>query len=345
MNLAAESPTPSSSGSDDFAAFLDAELEVASSNSSSDGDLADDDAENDLQQPRTKKLKVEEFESIRELHEMTEVATNREKTGMSDEAIPDICPPHPGFFGGLCVRCGQVEDDDASGTAFGYIHKGLRLGSREIDRLRGADLKNLLREKKLILILDLDHTLLHSTHIADVSAEEEYLIRQIDSKNEASNLFELYVYTMAERPYALEVVKLLDPGNVYFGSKVITQNDSTQRHLKGLDVVLGADNVVVILDDTEPVWQEHRENLILMERYHFFASSLRQSGINCKSLSETKKDERESDGALATVLNVLKRIHRMFFDPVSTIISVIVLYFDSFFLWLRSSEQIFPPEM
>lgn len=43
--------------------------------------------------------------------------------GMSDEAIPDICPPHPGFFGGLCVRCGQVEDDDASGTAFGYIHK------------------------------------------------------------------------------------------------------------------------------------------------------------------------------------------------------------------------------
>nr|CAD1840007.1 unnamed protein product [Ananas comosus var. bracteatus] len=344
MNLAAESPTPSSSGSDDFAAFLDAELEVASSNSSSDGDLADDDAENDLQQPRTKKLKVEEFESIRELHEMTEVATNREKTGMSDEAIPDICPPHPGFFGGLCVRCGQVEDDDASGTAFGYIHKGLRLGSREIDRLRGADLKNLLREKKLILILDLDHTLLHSTHIADVSAEEEYLIRQIDSKNddparsifrldsirmltklrpyvhtflkEASNLFELYVYTMAERPYALEVVKLLDPGNVYFGSKVITQNDSTQRHLKGLDVVLGADNVVVILDDTEPVWQEHRENLILMERYHFFASSLRQSGINCKSLSETKKDERECDGALATVLNVLKRIHRMFFDPV-----------------------------
>lgn len=50
--MAAESPTPSSSGSDDFAAFLDAELEVASSNSSSDGDLADDDAENDLQQPR-----------------------------------------------------------------------------------------------------------------------------------------------------------------------------------------------------------------------------------------------------------------------------------------------------
>lgn len=52
MNLAAESPSPSSSGSDDFAAFLDAELEVASSNSSSDDDQADDDAEDELQQPR-----------------------------------------------------------------------------------------------------------------------------------------------------------------------------------------------------------------------------------------------------------------------------------------------------
>lgn len=75
-----------------------------------------------------------------------------------------------------------------------FFWQGLRLGSREIDRLRGADLKNLLREKKLILILDLDHTLLHSTHIADVSAEEEYLIRQIDSKNGINHRF-IYVST------------------------------------------------------------------------------------------------------------------------------------------------------
>nr|CAB3465359.1 unnamed protein product [Digitaria exilis] len=62
------------------------------------------------------------------------------------------------------------------------------------------------------------------------------------------------------------------------------------------------------------VWQKHKENLILMERYHYFASSCRQFGFGVKSLSESMQDERESDGALATVLNVLKRIHAIFFD-------------------------------
>lgn len=57
----------------------------------------------------------------------------------------------------------------------------LKLGTREIERLRGADHKKLLREKKLVLILDLDHTLLNSTRLADISSEEEYLLRQVDS--------------------------------------------------------------------------------------------------------------------------------------------------------------------
>ena len=51
-----------------------------------------------------------------------------------------------------------------------------------------------------------------------------------------------------------------------------------------------------------------------MERYLFFASSCRQFGFNCKSLSELKSDESDTDGALATVLEVLKQIHKIFFD-------------------------------
>ncbi|KAF8389203.1 hypothetical protein HHK36_025896 [Tetracentron sinense] len=329
----------------------------------------------------------------------------------------------------------------------------LKLGNEEITRLRNTDLKNLLRNKKLYLVLDLDHTLLNSTRLVDISSEEEYLKSQTDSLQdvsngslfrldsmhmltklrpfihtflkEASSMFEMYIYTMAERSYALEIAKLLDPGRVYFNSKVISQADCTQRHQKGLDVVLGQESAVVILDDTEivsmaakvpgapypisaallprvdgqegvmgcrqilmrpmsydlcnhtylcgmrttglraeglpaqrmnefppqydyhkelqasstvasgvsksgiwkacdpptmywrGVWQKHKGNLILMERYHFFSSSCRQFGFNCKSLSESKSDENESDGALATVLKVLKQIHKMFFDPVN----------------------------
>ncbi|THG15097.1 hypothetical protein TEA_014014 [Camellia sinensis var. sinensis] len=131
---------------------------------------------------------------------------------------------------------------------------------------------------------------------------------------EASNLFEMYIYTMGERPYALEMANLLDPGKVYFSSRVIAKDDGTQRHQKGLDVLLGQESAVLILDDTEPVWGVHKENLILMERYHFFASSCRQFGFNCKSLSEQRSDESEPDGALASIMKVLKQIHSIFFD-------------------------------
>jgi len=53
----------------------------------------------------------------------------------------------------MCARL-QVEDEE-SGIAFGYIHKDLRLASKECERPREAELKNLLRAKKLILILRL----------------------------------------------------------------------------------------------------------------------------------------------------------------------------------------------
>nr|XP_009787945.1 PREDICTED: RNA polymerase II C-terminal domain phosphatase-like 4 [Nicotiana sylvestris]XP_009787946.1 PREDICTED: RNA polymerase II C-terminal domain phosphatase-like 4 [Nicotiana sylvestris] len=96
---------------------------------------------------------------------------------------------------------------------------------------------------------------------------------------EASSLFEMHIYTMGERPYALEMANLLDPGGIYFHSRVIAQGDCTQRHQKGLDVVVGQESAVLILDDTEAVWGKHKENLILMERYHFFTSSCRQRQI------------------------------------------------------------------
>jgi RNA polymerase II C-terminal domain phosphatase-like 3/4 len=67
---------------------------------------------------------------------------------------------------------------------------------------------------------------------------------------EASNMFEMYIYTMGDQAYAVEIAKLLDPGNVYFGSKVISKSDCTERHQKGLDVVLGDESTAVILDDT-----------------------------------------------------------------------------------------------
>lgn len=70
---------------------------------------------------------------------------------------------------------------------------------------------------------------------------------------EVHNFFELYIYTMGDRPYALAMAKLLDPKKEYFGDRIISRDDGTLKHQKGLDVVLGQDNAVLILDDTENV--------------------------------------------------------------------------------------------
>jgi len=99
------------------------------------------------------------------------------------------------------------------------------------------------------LVLDLDHTLLNSTRLIDVTPDEEYLKSQTDSLQDisrgslfrldfmnmltklwpfvraflkkASSLFEMYIYMMGERSYAKQMANLLDPEKVYFNSGVI----------------------------------------------------------------------------------------------------------------------------
>ncbi|CAD6241912.1 unnamed protein product [Miscanthus lutarioriparius] len=125
------------------------------------------------------------------------------------------------------------------------------------------------------------------------------------------------VYTLGDRGYARAVVKLLDLDGAYFGGRVVSSDESTRRDRKSLDVVPGADAAaVVILDDSSHVWPEHQENLILMDRYLYFADSCRTFGYRVRSLAELRRDEREHDGALAVALQVLTRVHQGFFDSV-----------------------------
>lgn len=70
---------------------------------------------------------------------------------------------------------------------------------------------------------------------------------------EASNLFELYIYTMGSRRYALEMAKLLDPRENYFHSRIITRSDCTRKNQKSLDIFLGRESRVLTLDDKEAV--------------------------------------------------------------------------------------------
>ena len=61
------------------------------------------------------------------------------------------------------------------------------------------------------------------------------------------------------------------------------QGDSTEYGVKDLDVVLGREEWVLILDDTEGVWPRHRDNLITVERYLYFPACAAKFGARCMS--------------------------------------------------------------
>ncbi|KAK2986747.1 hypothetical protein RJ640_010972 [Escallonia rubra] len=232
--------------------------------------------------------------------------------------------------------CEQFMDDKNSGVAnpsgtqsdLGHIDDT----ETRIARMRDQYMEKLFLLKKLILVLDLDHTLLHSI----VRTEEENLESQTETDGlysaesivvltklrpgvraflkEASNMFELYIFTKACRPYALEMAKLLDPEGVYFDpSKVFSREHCDQEALKHLDWVPGRESGILILDDTERVWGRFKKNLVPIEKYWFFASQ--RDGDTGKSLAELNADESDTEGPLAAVLQDLKRIHSRFFDP------------------------------
>lgn len=62
-----------------------------------------------------------------------------------------------------------------------------------------------------------------------------------------------------------------------------------------------------------------------MERYYYFASSSGQFGLHGKSLSERMVDESETDGALSTILKILRRVHHEFF--LNMVSAILYLYF------------------
>ncbi|EOA22684.1 hypothetical protein CARUB_v10003388mg, partial [Capsella rubella] len=141
----------------------------------------------------------------------------------------------------------------------------------------------------LHLVLDLDHTLIHSKLVSDLSIKEKYLLEEADSRLdlwrgnefmiklrpflhefllEANKLFTMHIYTMGNSSYAKTVLKLIDPDKVYFGDRVVTK-EACPNH-KTLDLVKADKSRVLIVDDTVDVWPYDKRNLLWITRYKYF---------------------------------------------------------------------------
>ena len=102
---------------------------------------------------------------------------------------------HPAFMFGICVHCGQratanardggdEERREESGanakTAVRYLHEGLTVSDKLLKEAKSEERMATLKQGKLFLVLDLDHTLLNSCRFDELNDEErESLDRKV----------------------------------------------------------------------------------------------------------------------------------------------------------------------
>ncbi|KAI3423234.1 uncharacterized protein J3R85_011197 [Psidium guajava] len=251
---------------------------------------------------------------------------------------------HPVILEGSCLLCELAINGDHS-LPFGFLHPSMRLSYDYADRMREVSTDTTLGLEKLHLVLDLDHTLLHTVRPSKLNPKEEerlvpkakwnsevgpkgqgdiFLVGSETGEGfitklrpfvreflrEAARMFELTVYTLGGRPYSSSMTKLLDPDGEYFSDRVIAREDCTLKGRKSLDVVLAKESNVLIMDDTETVWPDHADNLIAIKPFYYFSHGSKKRRVQ----ASFGRGKGERDSALATALQVLKGIHARYFD-------------------------------
>lgn len=183
---------------------------------------------------------------------------------------------------------------------------GLMVSENVAKKAEHESQKRLLRQRKLSLVVDLDQTIIHACieptvgewqrdptnpnhdavkHVKSFQLNDDgsrslasgctYYIKLrpglLDFLEEMSTLYEMHVYTMGTRAYALNIARIVDPDKKLFGNRVISRDENgsiTSKSLQRLFPV--STDMVVIIDDRADVWPFNRPNLIKVVPYDFF---------------------------------------------------------------------------
>jgi FCP1-like phosphatase family protein len=219
-----------------------------------------------------------------------------------DRLFEIITCTHPAVFKGMCVSCGMKVDQiehvtiakTPVKTAF-TVNGGhtMHLSMEEAHIVQQSKINALRKARKLALVLDLDHTLLHATahsyHTPDKMKDTKLLtIIENGSKyyyylqlrphleqflEEVSNLFQLTIYTHGTRKYAEGVARLIDPMGTLFGKRIVSRTDQPDLGAdKSLGrLFLGDWSMAVVVDDRDDVWKGAQQShlITIMPFLHF----------------------------------------------------------------------------
>ncbi|POR31698.1 RNA polymerase II subunit A C-terminal domain phosphatase [Tolypocladium paradoxum] len=200
----------------------------------------------------------------------------------------------------------EEKDTDRAMINMTHDQTGLMVSENVATKAEHDAQRRLLRQRKLSLVVDLDQTIIHACieptvgeWQRDPSNPNHAAVKDVKSfqlnddgprglasgctyyiklrpglhefLEEVASLYELHVYTMGTRAYALNIARIVDPDRKLFGNRVISRDENgsiTSKSLQRLFPV--STNMVVIIDDRSDVWPRNRPNLIKVVPYDFF---------------------------------------------------------------------------
>ncbi|KAI5172728.1 RNA polymerase II subunit A C-terminal domain phosphatase [Nematocida sp. LUAm3] len=231
---------------------------------------------------------------------------------------------HPVRMHGLCACCGkEVPIGEEKLFAALHTNANLLLNHGEAKRINEENYKRLMGEKKMVLLLDLDQTVIHTSIMKNFSfyfpklleypcssQEEEKAIRDVQHITvdgftyyvklrdhlrwflmEASKYFEMHIYTMGNRAYGHKIAEILDKNKSIFGDRIVTRDDNLGCIEKDLSRLFPTNTRnVIVLDDRPDVWR-FCKNLLPIRPYSFF-----QTGdVNSPETLQEQKEKRKKE--------------------------------------------------
>lgn len=207
---------------------------------------------------------------------------------------------HEIVFRSLCSSCGASVP---KAQTYLSIHTDIAF-SEEITKKEEENIvKRYIDKEKLILLLDIDNTILHASNF-DLTREEYESLKAIYSWQmtiisipiignpklhqrifikfrpmlkelfEAiKDKYEIYIYTQGTKDYAEEIIKYLNEVleyNYLSNQRLVARTGLTWENKSIKKIFPTTEDMVVILDDRMDVWSQNPQNLINLVPYYFF---------------------------------------------------------------------------
>ncbi|XP_068141865.1 RNA polymerase II subunit A C-terminal domain phosphatase-like isoform X2 [Drosophila tropicalis] len=195
----------------------------------------------------------------------------------------------------MCADCGadlrQNDNAQMSEASVPMVHTmpDLKVTQKLAQKLGHDDTRHLLNDRKLVLLVDLDQTIIHTTndpvpenikgvhHFQLYGAQSPWYhtcLRPGTTQflERMSQMYELHICTFGARKYAHMIAQIIDPQSKLFSDRILSRDEcfnatSKMDNLKAL--FPNGDKMVCIIDDREDVWNM-ASNLIQVKPYHFF---------------------------------------------------------------------------